>query len=117
MVMPVFALGFGSSALIARLTRASLLEVLDEDYVRTARAKGLPERTVIIVHVLKNSMIPVVTVVGPLFAALVTGIHCRASFIPAWAVTNRQHRIAITRQGTNLCGSLWSFNRSSIWKW
>jgi ABC-type dipeptide/oligopeptide/nickel transport system permease component len=73
MVMPVFALGFGSSALIARLTRASLLEVLDEDYVRTARAKGLRERTVIVVHVLKNAMIPVVTVIGPLFAALVTG--------------------------------------------
>jgi len=72
-VMPTFALGFGSSALIARLTRASLLEVLHEDYIRTARAKGLPERVVIILHAMKNAMIPVVTIIGPLFAALVTG--------------------------------------------
>jgi ABC-type dipeptide/oligopeptide/nickel transport system permease component len=72
-VMPVFALGFASAALIARLTRASLLEVLHEDYMRTARAKGLAERTTIIVHAMKNAMIPVVTIVGPLFAGLVTG--------------------------------------------
>lgn len=72
-VMPAFALGFASSALIARLTRASLLEVLSEDYIRTARAKGLGERVVITIHALKNSLIPVVTVIGPLFAALVTG--------------------------------------------
>ena len=73
MVLPAFALGFASSALIARLTRASLLQVLFEDYIRTARAKGLGERRVVIMHALKNSMIPVVTVLGPLFAALVTG--------------------------------------------
>jgi len=72
-VMPVIALGFGNSALIARLTRASLLEVLHEDYVRTARAKGLAERNVVVVHAMKNAMIPVVTILGPLFAALVTG--------------------------------------------
>ncbi len=73
LIMPAVALGFGNSALIARLTRASLLEVLHEDYVRTARAKGLAERTVIIVHAMKNAMIPVITIIGPLFAALVTG--------------------------------------------
>lgn len=72
-IMPAFALGFASSALIARLTRASLLEVLSEDYIRTARSKGLAERVVITIHALKNSMIPVITVIGPLFAALVTG--------------------------------------------
>jgi ABC-type dipeptide/oligopeptide/nickel transport system permease component len=72
-IMPAFALGFTSSALLARLTRASLLQVLNEDYIRTARAKGLKERTVILLHALKNSMIPVVTVLGPLFAFLVTG--------------------------------------------
>jgi ABC-type dipeptide/oligopeptide/nickel transport system permease component len=66
-------LGFGSSAVIARLTRASLLQVVNEDYIRTARAKGLTERMIIIVHALKNALIPVVTIVGPLFAALVTG--------------------------------------------
>ena len=73
MIMPAFALGFAQSALLARLTRASLLQVLNEDYIRTARAKGLSERIVILLHAMKNSMIPVVTVLGPLFAFLVTG--------------------------------------------
>lgn len=72
-ILPSFALGFAQSALMARLTRASMLQVLNEDYIRTARAKGLAESRVILVHTLKNSMIPVVTVIGPLFAALVTG--------------------------------------------
>jgi ABC-type dipeptide/oligopeptide/nickel transport system permease component len=71
--MPVFALGTASAAGIARLTRASLLQVIGEDYIRTARAKGLRERVVIVVHALKNSLIPVVTIIGPAFAALVTG--------------------------------------------
>jgi ABC-type dipeptide/oligopeptide/nickel transport system permease component len=72
-ILPAFALGFASSALIARLTRASLLQVIREDYIRTARAKGLAERVVVTRHALKNSMIPVITILGPLFAALVTG--------------------------------------------
>ena len=71
--MPAFALGFGQAALIARLTRASLLQVLNEDYIRTARAKGLSERRVITLHALKNALIPVVTVLGPLSAYLLTG--------------------------------------------
>jgi ABC-type dipeptide/oligopeptide/nickel transport system permease component len=71
--MPSVALGLGSSAIIARLTRASLLQVVREDYIRTARAKGLVERIVILRHAMKNSLIPVVTILGPLFAALVTG--------------------------------------------
>jgi ABC-type dipeptide/oligopeptide/nickel transport system permease component len=72
-IMPSIALGLGSSAIIARLTRASLLQTVREDYIRTARAKGLHERVVITRHALKNSMIPVVTILGPLFAALITG--------------------------------------------
>ncbi len=72
-IMPSVALGLGSSAIIARLTRASLLQTVREDYIRTARAKGLPEQMVITRHALKNSLIPVVTILGPLFAALVTG--------------------------------------------
>ncbi len=72
-LMPVFALGTSSAAGIARLTRASLLQVIGEDYIRTARAKGLKERVVIVVHALKNSMIPVVTILGPAFAGLLTG--------------------------------------------
>ena len=73
MILPAFALGFAQSALLARLTRASLLQVMNEDYIRTARAKGLSERMVVLFHALKNSLIPVVTVLGPLFAALLTG--------------------------------------------
>jgi len=72
-ILPAVALGFINSAVIARLTRASLLQVLNEDYIRTARAKGLAERPVLIRHALRNSLIPVITVLGPLFAALVTG--------------------------------------------
>ncbi len=72
-IMPAVALGLGSSAIIARLTRASLLQVVREDYIRTARSKGLQERLIITRHALKNSLIPVVTVLGPMFAALVTG--------------------------------------------
>ena len=72
-ILPVFALGTAFSAGIARLTRASLLQVIREDYIRTARAKGLSERMVIIGHALKNSLIPVVTIIGPMFAAVLTG--------------------------------------------
>jgi ABC-type dipeptide/oligopeptide/nickel transport system permease component len=72
-VLPSIALGLYSSALLARLTRASLLQVIREDYIRTARAKGLQEWVVVIRHALRNSLIPVVTVMGPVFAILVTG--------------------------------------------
>lgn len=72
-ILPAFALGFLNSALIARLTRASLLQVMNEDFIRTARAKGLAEPRVISLHALKNSLIPVVTILGPLAAALLTG--------------------------------------------
>ncbi|MEJ2411651.1 MAG: ABC transporter permease [Anaerolineales bacterium] len=71
--LPVFSLGTGAAAGIARLTRAGLLEVLSSDYIRTARAKGLRERAVIVIHALKNSLIPVATILGPLLANLLTG--------------------------------------------
>lgn len=72
-LLPVIALALVSSAGIARLTRASLLQVIREDYIRTARAKGLKERAVVMRHALKNSLIPVVTILGPMFAAVLTG--------------------------------------------
>jgi len=72
-IMPMFALGLSSSASIARLTRASLLQVIREDYIRTAREKGLRERNIVIKHALKNSLIPVITIMGPMFAGLLTG--------------------------------------------
>jgi ABC-type dipeptide/oligopeptide/nickel transport system permease component len=72
-VLPSVTLGAYFAAYIARLTRASLLQVVREDYIRTARAKGLAERAVIVGHALKNSLIPVVTIMGPIFAAVLTG--------------------------------------------
>ncbi len=72
-ILPAFTLGIGSAAILARLTRASMLQVLREDYIRTARAKGVPERRVMIRHALRNALIPVVTVLGPMAAGLVTG--------------------------------------------
>lgn len=73
MVLPTVALGLLPLSFIARITRASMLEVLRQDYVRTARSKGLVERTVIMRHVVRNGLIPVLTVAGPIFAGLVTG--------------------------------------------
>ena len=73
MIMPVFAYMLGPSAIIARYTRAAMLEVSQEDYVRTARAKGLPERTVVLRHTFKNALIPILTIMGPLTASMVTG--------------------------------------------
>jgi oligopeptide transport system permease protein len=71
--VPAFALGFPFASIVARLTRASMLEVLRQDYVRTARAKGLRERVVIIRHGLRNALIPVTTILGPLVIGIVTG--------------------------------------------
>src|SRR5262249_37300419 len=65
--------GLGGAAALTRLTRSALLEVLEEDHVRTARAKGLPERTVILLHALKNALIPIVTVTGMRFGHLLGG--------------------------------------------
>jgi oligopeptide transport system permease protein len=73
LIMPVITLAVLPTAFIARLTRASTLDILRQDYVRTAWAKGLTERLVTIKHILKNSLIPVVTALGPTFAFLVTG--------------------------------------------
>jgi ABC-type dipeptide/oligopeptide/nickel transport system permease component len=78
-IMPAVTLGTGGMAIIARLTRASMLEVIRADYVRTARAKGLQERVVILRHALKNALIPVTTVLGPMMAAWLTG-----SFMVEW---------------------------------
>ena len=72
-IMPAFALGFMQAALIARMARSSMLEVLHQDYIRTARSKGLRERLVILRHALKNAIIPVLTVIGIAFGVLLGG--------------------------------------------
>lgn len=72
-VLPAIALGLGSASIIARLVRTSLLEVLRQDYIQTARAKGLTERRTTIGHGLRNALIPVVTIMGLQFGALLGG--------------------------------------------
>jgi len=72
-VMPALALGSYPAALLARITRASMIEAIRQDYVRTARAKGLVETVVLTRHIVKNALIPVVTILGPLAATLITG--------------------------------------------
>lgn len=73
LIMPAITLAFPYFAYIARLTRASVIEVLRSDYIRTARAKGLRESVVIVKHVLKGALLPVVSYLGPAFAGIVTG--------------------------------------------
>ena len=73
LILPALALGSVYIALIARITRASMLEVLQQDYVRTARAKGLGQRNVLFVHALKNAAVPIVTVIGIGIALLIGG--------------------------------------------
>lgn len=73
MLMPAFALGFATAGLLARLIRSSMLDVLNEDYVRTAKAKGLAHRDVVIRHALRNALVPAITVVGTSIAALLGG--------------------------------------------
>ncbi|MEO0386912.1 MAG: ABC transporter permease subunit, partial [Pseudomonadota bacterium] len=72
-VMPVIALATSFMASIARLTRSSMLEVLNANFVRTARAKGLPERTVIFRHALRPALLPIISYLGPTFVAMITG--------------------------------------------
>ncbi len=72
-IMPCFALGFYPMCYIARLTRSSMLDVIHQDYIRTAKAKGLGWRKIIFKHALRNSLIPVVTYMGPLIAYVLTG--------------------------------------------
>lgn len=73
LVLPAFAVGTHLMAMLARMTRSSMVEVLGEDYVRTARAKGLPEGRVLLVHALRNALLPVITIAGMQFGSLLSG--------------------------------------------
>ncbi len=73
MILPALTLGFGLAAILTRMTRASMLEVLHEDFIRTARAKGLPEKTVILKHALRAALLPIVTVLGLQLGSLLAG--------------------------------------------
>jgi ABC-type dipeptide/oligopeptide/nickel transport system permease component len=73
LVLPAFAVGLHLMAMLARMTRSSMIEVLNEDYVRTARAKGLSERRVLVGHALRNALLPVITIAGLQFGSLLSG--------------------------------------------
>ena len=73
LALPAFALGFAAAAIIARMVRSSLLEVLGENYIMTARAKGVVENRVIINHAMRNAAIPVLTIIGLQFGGLLAG--------------------------------------------
>jgi peptide/nickel transport system permease protein len=72
-ILPALTLGFGLSAILTRMTRTSLLEVLNDDYIRTARAKGLTEKTVILRHALRAALLPIITIVGLQMGSLLAG--------------------------------------------
>lgn len=73
LVLPAITLGLSSTAIVARMTRSSMLEVLNQDFVRTARSKGLVDRSVVLKHALRNALVPVVTVIGLQFGQLLAG--------------------------------------------
>jgi ABC-type dipeptide/oligopeptide/nickel transport system permease component len=73
LILPAIAVGTHLMAMLARMTRGAMLEVLGEDYIRTARAKGVPERRVLFVHALRNALLPVITVAGLQFGSLLSG--------------------------------------------
>ncbi|HEU5012074.1 MAG TPA: ABC transporter permease [Roseiflexaceae bacterium] len=73
MILPVITLALGPSALVARYTRSSMVEVIRSEYIRTARAKGLSEQVVVMRHALKNALIPLITILGPQIPNLITG--------------------------------------------
>jgi peptide/nickel transport system permease protein len=73
LVLPALTLGYFSTAVIARMTRSSMLEVLGQDYMRTAQAKGLRERVIVVRHALRNALIPTVTIIGLTFGSLLSG--------------------------------------------
>ncbi|MCB0356653.1 MAG: ABC transporter permease [Bdellovibrionales bacterium] len=122
LLLPAFVLGTIPLAVIARMTRSSVLEVLREDYIRTARAKGLTEKTVIAHHALKNALIPIITVVGLMLGTVLTGAILTETIfswpgIGRWLVTSVEARdypviqggivlIALTIMFVNLCVDL-----------
>ncbi|MCE5207979.1 MAG: ABC transporter permease [Chloroflexi bacterium] len=95
LILPAMILGWFELALIARITRSSLLEIMSQDYIRTARSKGLKERTVIIRHGLRNALIPLVTILGLAFAGLMSGA-ITTETIFAWPGIGRYAVLAAT---------------------
>ncbi|MBC2856567.1 MAG: ABC transporter permease [Cetobacterium sp.] len=98
-ILPAVTLGVGSAAIITRMTRSSMLEVIRQDYIRTARAKGVLERVVITKHALKNALIPVITVIGLQFGGLLGGAVLTES-VYSWPGVGRMMVDAIRQKDT-----------------
>ncbi|MGL5175036.1 MAG: nickel ABC transporter permease [Cetobacterium sp.] len=99
LILPSITLGVGSAAIITRMTRSSMLEVIRQDYIRTARAKGVAEKVVINKHALKNALIPVITVVGLQFGGLLGGAVLTES-VYSWPGVGRMMVDAIRQKDT-----------------
>ncbi len=99
LILPSITLGVGSAAIITRMTRSSMLEVVRQDYIRTARAKGVAEKVVINKHALKNALIPVITVVGLQFGGLLGGAVLTES-VYSWPGVGRMMVDAIRQKDT-----------------
>jgi peptide/nickel transport system permease protein len=97
LILPAFTVGVINAAILTRFLRSSMLEIMHQDYVRTARAKGVTERRVVTVHALKNALIPTVTVLGLQFAFLLGGVVI-VEFIFAWPGVGRLALDAIQRR-------------------
>lgn len=106
MILPALTLGTSISAVLARFTRAALVETLSQDYVRTARAKGLTERQVVLGHVLKNALIPVVTVLGMQFGAFMGGAVITESIFDYPGMGRMMLHAILSRDYTLLQGSI-----------
>lgn len=93
LILPAVAMGTIPLAVIARMTRSSMIEVLGEDYIRTAKARGLPFKNIVFIHALKNALIPIITVLGLMFGSIITGAILTESIfswpgIGKWLVTS-----------------------------
>lgn len=99
LILPSITLGVGSAAIITRMTRSSMLEVVRQDYIRTARAKGVAEKVVINKHALKNALIPVITVIGLQFGGLLGGAVLTES-VYSWPGVGRMMVDAIRQKDT-----------------
>ena len=93
LILPAIALGFVYIALIARVTRATMLEVLQQDYIRTARAKGMGQSGILFLHALKNAAVPIVTVIGIGIALLIGG-----AVVTETCIRHSRHRPAYGRR-------------------
>jgi oligopeptide transport system permease protein len=112
-ILPIIALSLFPIAQVARYTRASMLEVTRRDYVRTAHSKGIRQRTVVIVHMVRNALIPVVTILGPVLAFLITGSFI-IEFIFSVPGIGREYVTSITRRDYGMIMAMTMFYAVAI---